>query len=121
MVFPNPKEILLPGMFVRAVVEEGVRNQAILVPQQAVSRDVKGQPFAWVVGPDNKVQRRALEIERAIGNRWLVTSGLSASDRVIMEGTDRVKAGVPVRAVPFKGDLGPAVGGGQTEKAGGHV
>lgn len=121
MVFPNPREILLPGMFVRAVVEEGVRNQAILVPQQAVTRDVKGQPFAWVVGPDNKVQRRALEIERAIGNRWLVTNGLSASDRVVMEGTDRVKAGVPVRAVPFKGDLGPAVGGGQTGKAGGHV
>jgi membrane fusion protein (multidrug efflux system) len=123
IAFPNPKEVLLPGMYVRAVVEEGVRDQAILVPQQAVGRDPKGQPYTWVVGKDNKVERRALELERAVGGRWLVTKGLAASDRVIMEGSDKVKAGTPVRVVPFSGDLGGAASGASqtTGKAGGHV
>jgi membrane fusion protein (multidrug efflux system) len=98
LVFANPKEVLLPGMFVRAIVEEGVRNGAILVPQQGISRDPKGNPYAWVVGKDNKVERRALDLERAIGDQWLVMSGLAAGDAVIVEGTDRVRAGVPVRA-----------------------
>jgi membrane fusion protein (multidrug efflux system) len=127
LVFANPKEVLLPGMFVRAVVEEGVRNGAILVPQQGISRDPKGNPYAWVVGKDNKVERRALDLERAIGDQWLVMSGLAAGDAVIVEGTDRVRAGVPVRAVPFSGNAGsegqPA---GQPaprteQKVGGHV
>ena len=103
LVFANPKEVLLPGVFVRAVVEEGVREQAVLVPQQAVSRDAKGNPIAWVVGQDDKVERRALELERAIGNNWLVTRGLAAEDRVIVEGFAKVRVGTQVKAVPFTG------------------
>ena len=125
LVFPNPKEVLLPGMFVRAVVEEGVRSQAMLVPQEGVGRDPKGNPYAWVVGKDQKVERRPLELERAIGDQWLVTSGLAADDRVIVEGVDRVQPGMPVVAVPFAGGgARPAQGwpGKQPEQnGGGHV
>ena len=114
MTVPNPREVLLPGMFVRAEVEEGLRKQAILVPQEGVARDPKGNPFAWVVGQDGKVERRALDLERAIGSQWLVMKGLAADDRVIVEGTQKVRAGVPVRPVPAKT---PAV----SAKAGGNV
>ncbi len=106
IVFRNPREILLPGMFVRAVVEEGVREQAILVPMQAVLRDPKGQPYSWVVGADGKVERRPLDLERTIGSRWLVIKGLGPDDRVIVEGVDKVRVGTEVRAVPFQGALG---------------
>jgi membrane fusion protein (multidrug efflux system) len=102
LVFANPNEVLLPGMFVRAVVEEGVRGQAILVPQQAVTRDPKGNPVAWVVGKDEKVERRTLELDRAIGNKWLVTKGLATDDRLIVEGAEKVRPGVTVHAVPSK-------------------
>ena len=101
MVFPNPDHVLLPGMFVRAVVEEGVDEAAILAPQQGVTRDPKGDPIAWVVGEDGKVEQRTLEVDRAIGDRWLVTSGLAAGDQVIVDGLQRVRPGVPVTAVPF--------------------
>jgi membrane fusion protein (multidrug efflux system) len=125
MVFPNTKEVLLPGMFVRAVVEDGVRNQAILVQQQAISRDGKGLPYAWVVGKDGKVERRAIELERAVGNRWLVTKGLAESDRLIVEGGDRVRAGATVRVVPFTDAQGstpaPGTSPDANQKAGGHV
>jgi membrane fusion protein (multidrug efflux system) len=120
MVFPNPKEILLPGMFVRAVVEEGTRQQALLVPQQAVNRDPKGLPYAWVVNKSGKIERRMLDLDRTVGNRWLVTSGLAANDRVVMEGTDRVKDGMPVKDVPFQGETAP-VAGQDVQKVGGHV
>ncbi|HWB98683.1 MAG TPA: efflux RND transporter periplasmic adaptor subunit [Bryobacteraceae bacterium] len=104
MVFPNPKEVLLPGVFVQAIVEEGTREQAILVPQQAVGRDPKGNPEAWVLTKDSGVERRALELDRAIGNRWLVTRGLAPDDQIIVVGTDRVRPGVRVHANPFTGD-----------------
>jgi membrane fusion protein (multidrug efflux system) len=108
LVFPNPKEVLLPGVFVRAVVEEGVREQAILVPQQGVSRDPKGNPLAWVVGKDDKVERRELELDRAIGDKWLVSKGVAEGDRVIVEGYTKVRVGTQVKAVPFvnKADSG---------------
>jgi membrane fusion protein (multidrug efflux system) len=106
LVFANPQEVLLPGMFVRAVVEEGVREQAILVPQQGVTRDPKGNPIAWVVGKDEKVERRSLELDRAIGDKWLVVKGLAAEDRLIVEGNDKVRPGVQVRAVPSKTGAG---------------
>lgn len=96
-VFPNPKGVLLPGMFVRAVVTEGVQEQAILIPQQAVSRDVKGNPIALVVGPEDKVQPRILTVDRTIGDKWLVSSGLSVGDRVITEGMQKVRPGVVVK------------------------
>ncbi len=106
-VFPNPKGILLPGMFVRAVAVEGVNKRAILIPQHAVSRDPKGNPLALIVDPEGTVQQRQLTIDRALGNRWLVTSGLVNGDRVIMEGTQKVRPGSPVKVVSADG-AGPA-------------
>ncbi len=105
MVFPNPKGVLLPGMFVRGVVQEGVNEQAILIPQQTVSRDPKGNPVAMIVGADGKVAQRQLVLDRAIGDQWLVTSGLAAGDRVIAEGIQKVRPGVPVKEVPFDKDV----------------
>jgi membrane fusion protein (multidrug efflux system) len=99
LVFPNPKKVLLPGMFVRAVVEEGVSQRALLVPQQGVSRDTKGLPIAWIVNKDEKVEQRALELDRAIGDKWLVTKGLDDGDRVIVEGLQKARPGDRVRAV----------------------
>ena len=79
MVFPNPKGVLLPGMFVRAIVQEGVHKNAILIPQQAVSRDPKGNPYTLMVDIAGKVQQRQLTLDRAIGDAWLVSSGLAAA------------------------------------------
>ena len=101
MVFPNPDAVLLPGMFVRATVEEGVLDQAILVPQQGVARDARGNTSALVVDGANKVAVRPLVVDRAIGDRWLVTSGLADGDQVIVEGLQQVRPGAPVKAVPF--------------------
>jgi membrane fusion protein (multidrug efflux system) len=101
VVFPNPKGLLLPGMFVRAVAMEGVNEQAILIPQQAVSRDPKGNPLALIVDAEGKVQQRMLTLDRAVGDQWLVTSGLTPGDRVIVEGIQRVRPGASVKEVPF--------------------
>ena len=101
VVFPNPKGVLLPGMFVRAVVQEGIKEQAILIPQQAVSRDPKGNPLALVVDAGEKVSQRMLTLDRAIGDKWLVTAGLASGDRVIVEGMQKVRPGASVKAVPF--------------------
>jgi membrane fusion protein (multidrug efflux system) len=100
MVFPNPDAMLLPGMFVRAVVEEGVVENAILAPQQGVSRDAKGNATALVVDGSGTVAVRPLVVGRAIGSRWLVTSGLADGDRVIVEGLQNIRPGVTVKAVP---------------------
>ncbi|MDD3180950.1 MAG: efflux RND transporter periplasmic adaptor subunit [Opitutaceae bacterium] len=100
-VFPNPDGVLLPGMFVRAVIKEGVDGHAILLPQQTVSRDPKGNPVALVVNADGKVEQRQLVIDRAIGAQWLISSGLNPGDRVIAEGSQRVRPGASVRVVPF--------------------
>jgi membrane fusion protein, multidrug efflux system len=102
IVFPNPNDILLPGMFVRAVVQEGVNNQAILIPQQAVSRDPRGNPFTLIIDEKSNVQQRMLTLDRAIGDQWLVSSGLVPGERVIIEGMQKVKPGAPVKAVPFE-------------------
>jgi membrane fusion protein (multidrug efflux system) len=101
MIFPNPGGVLLPGMFVRAVVQEGVHENAILLPQQAVSRDAKGNPMALIVEAAGKVGVRRLTLDRAIGSQWLVSSGLAAGDRVIVEGMQKVRPGATVREVPF--------------------
>ncbi len=101
-VFPNPEGILLPGLFVRAVITEGVNEQAILVPQQGVARTPKGDPIALIVDADHKVQLRMLTLDRAIGNKWLVSSGLLPGDQVIVEGSQKVRPGVPAKAVPFE-------------------
>jgi membrane fusion protein (multidrug efflux system) len=101
VVFPNPEGVLLPGMFVRAVVKEGINEHAILIPQQAVSRDPKGNPVTLIVDGEGKVQQRMLTLDRAIGDKWLVSSGLSPGDRVIIEGMQRVRPGASVKVVPF--------------------
>ena len=96
--FPNPKGVLMPGMFARAVVEEGVLEQALLVPQPAIGRDALGKPVAFVVNADNKLEQRAVETSRAIGGQWLITSGLKAGDRVAVEGQQKVQPGTVVEA-----------------------
>lgn len=97
IIFPNPNNLLLPGMFVRAVIKEGVNEQAILVPQQAVSRNPKGEAIAFIVDKENKVQQRILTVDRAIADKWLVTSGLISGDRVIIEGLQKIRPGVSVK------------------------
>lgn len=98
--FPNPEKDLLPGMFVHARLPAGVREQALLVPQQGVTRDARGQPTAMVVGADNKVELRQIKTERAVGNRWLVSEGLQPGDRVITEGLQFIRPGVEVNPQP---------------------
>lgn len=120
VVFPNPDSLLLPGMFVRTVVKEGVNEKAILLPQQGVSRDTKGNPFALIVDSQSKAQLRMLTLDRAIGDKWLVSDGLAPGDRVIVEGTLMLRPGTVVKASPFQESpaghtptVGPAV---QAEK-----
>lgn len=103
IVVPNPDHLLLPGMFVRAAVQEGIASQAILVPQQGVSRNFKGEPVALVVDDAGKVQQRLLSLNRALGNKWLVASGLSVGDRLIVEGMMKVRPGATVKAVLWAG------------------
>jgi membrane fusion protein (multidrug efflux system) len=110
VVFPNPEGVLLPGMFVRAVAKEGTSEQAILIPQQAVSRDPKGNPLTLIVDAEGKVQQRMLRLDRAMGDKWLVTSGLASGDRVIVEGMQKVRPGASVKEVPF--DAGQKSGAG---------
>jgi membrane fusion protein, multidrug efflux system len=107
ILFPNPKGVLLPGMFVRAVVKEGVNEQAILIPQQAVSRDSKGNPVALIVDGAGTVGQRMLSLDRAIGDRWLVSTGLASGDRVIVEGMQKARPGAAVKEVPFEGGQKP--------------
>ena len=99
-MFPNPKRELLPGMFVRARIDEGTHQNALLVPQRAVTRDQAGRPQALVVSAANKVERRQLVTERELGDAWLVTSGINAGDRVIVEGLQKIRPGADVVAVP---------------------
>jgi len=98
-LFPNPKGELLPGMFVRAQLEEGTRPEALLVPQVAVRRDAQGKASVLVVNGDGKVEARPVEAPRAVGNKWLVTEGLNAGDRVIVEGLQKVRPGSQVTTV----------------------
>ena len=95
-LLPNPERLLLPGMFVREEIQEGVRQGAVLAPQQGISHNQKGEPNALIVGPDNIVELRSLKTDRAIGDQWLVTSGLKPGDRVIVEGIQSAKPGAKV-------------------------
>jgi membrane fusion protein (multidrug efflux system) len=108
MVFPNPGHILLPGMYVRAVVEEGVVETAILVPQRGVTRDPKGNAIAMVVDGADKVEQRLLQVDRAIGDQWLVRDGLKAGDRLILEGLQKIRPGMAVKVVPFGSKPAPS-------------
>ncbi len=97
-VFPNPDHVLMPGMFVRARIEQGL-TEAILVPQQGVTRNPQGQATALVIDADNKVALRALKATRTLGDQWLVEGGLTAGERVIVAGLQRVQPGAQVRAI----------------------
>ncbi|PKN59731.1 MAG: efflux transporter periplasmic adaptor subunit, partial [Deltaproteobacteria bacterium HGW-Deltaproteobacteria-11] len=102
IVFPNPKGVLLPGMFVRTVIQEGLHKNAMMIPQQAVSRDPKGNPYTLTVDIAGKVQQRDIKLDRAVGDAWLVDSGLADGDRVIVEGLLKAKPGMTVKTVPFE-------------------
>ena len=108
--FPNPRGFLLPGLYVRAVIVEGIDHNAILAPQQGVARNEKGAPTALVVDANGKAQQRDIVTARTIGDQWLVSSGLAAGDRLIVNGLQAVKPNMPVHAVPAS-TLEPAVAG----------
>lgn len=95
--FPNPDGRLLPGMFVRAKLQEGVREDALLVPQRGITRDPTGQASALVVDKDNKVIRKSVVTDRVVGNQWLIRDGLQSGDRVIVDGTQKAQPGNEVK------------------------
>ncbi len=97
VVVPNPEHILLPGMYVRAIVGTGTRQSGLLVPQQGIARDPKGHTTAMVVGQDGKVEVRPVRVSQAIGDKWLVEEGLAAGDKVIVEGLQKVQPGATVQ------------------------
>jgi len=107
-VFPNPQHTLLPGMYVRTIVQQGVKNDAILVPQQGVTRDSRGDTSSLVLNADNKVEQRALKVDRTIGAQWLVSEGLKAGDRVIVAGLQKVRPGVEAKVAAAAGSAAPA-------------
>tara|TARA_R110002096_G_scaffold29497_13_gene88804 strand:- start:61 stop:1287 length:1227 start_codon:yes stop_codon:yes gene_type:complete len=98
-LFPNPEQELLPGMFVRAQVQEGVTENAMLVPQMAVTRDNTGNASVMVLNDGDQVEQRPVDIARAVGNQWLVRNGLDTGDRVIVDGLQKVRPGVQASAV----------------------
>jgi membrane fusion protein (multidrug efflux system) len=100
-VFPNPKAELLPGMYVRAIVTEAMEDHALLVPQQAVTRDSNGQALAYVVGHDDKLEVRPLTLGRAIGDQWVVHQGLAPGERLIVDGAQKAAPGALVVAIPI--------------------
>ena len=114
-LFPNPKGELLPGMFVRAQLETGIDDKAITVPQVGVSRNQKGEATAMILNKENKVEQRIITTNGTSGTNWIVTSGLAAGDRVIVEGLQKIKPGAPAVAVPA---AAPAAPGGAPAAAG---
>ena len=112
--FPNPDNDLLPGMYVRVLVQQGVEKDAITVPQQAVQRNNAGQSQVYVVAADNKVEFRNVTLGRTIGTRWQVTSGLKAGEKVIVEGFQKIGPGAPVEPTDWNPDAKPAAEAAQT-------
>jgi len=108
-VFSNVRGLLLPGMYARAELVEGTKSNGLLVPLRAVSRDERGNPTTMVVGPDGKLQIRQITAPRTIGQNWLVTAGLRAGDKVVVEGAQNLRPGTPVKAVPLQ-QGGPQAG-----------
>ncbi|PPU69250.1 efflux RND transporter periplasmic adaptor subunit [Xanthomonas pisi] len=117
-VFPNPNADLLPGMYVRAVLQEGVKQHGLLVPQQAVSRNGAGKPTVFVVGADHKLQLRVLETDREVGDQWLVRRGLKPGEQVVVEGASRARDGIEVKTVPWQPKGKPAAAGNAAGAAG---
>ena len=117
--FPNPDDVLLPGMYVRAVLDEAVDQDAILAPQQGISHDAKGNATAMVVGADGKAEMRTVVASRIIGDRWLVEDGLHDGDKLIVEGTNKIGPGMPVHA--NEQGAAPAAPGGQGAQGSGSA
>lgn len=103
VVVPNPEQELLPGMFVQAIVEEGVAKNGILVPQEAISRNPKGLPYCFVANADNTVSQRYVTLNREVGNRWLIADGLQAGEKVVVNGLQRIRDGATVSTEPWQG------------------
>ncbi|MGH8206837.1 MAG: efflux RND transporter periplasmic adaptor subunit [Steroidobacteraceae bacterium] len=98
VLVPNPNKLLMPGMYVRAVIDEGVLSHGVLAPQQGITHDPKGDATALIVDANGKVEQRTVDVTRAIGNEWLIDRGLSAGDRLIVSGLQNVQPGMTVRA-----------------------
>lgn len=111
VVVPNPDSMLLPGMYVRAIVGSGVRDDAILVPQQGIARDPKGNTSAMVVNEENIVAQRSVRVSRTVGNQWLVEEGLQAGDRVVVAGLQKIRPGAPVQPSEREDEQPPAAVG----------
>lgn len=107
-LFPNPKHELLPGMFVRARLETGARDQSILVPQQAVSHNTRGDAVVMIASADGKFEQRVIKAEQTVGDKWLVTGGLKSGDQVIVEGLQRLRPGTVIKPVPMGSSSAPA-------------
>lgn len=103
---PNPNHLLLPGMYVRAVVAIGVREDGLLVPQRAVQRDTRGNTYVMQVDAENRVRQKAVEVSRTIGDQWLVESGLASGDRVVIGGLQKIRPDMVVRIAPVSGNAG---------------
>ena len=109
-LFPNPRRELLPGMFVRAQLTQAVKREALLVPQRGVTRNQRGDAVVLVVGDDNHVAERTVTTARAIGNEWLIDTGLRAGERVILDGLQKVRPGAEVRPVEVSAEQSSAAG-----------
>lgn len=116
-VFPNPKRELLPGMFVRAVLDKAVVPQAIMIPQKALMRDPFGKAIAWVIGAEDKIEVRNVTVDQSVGNQWIITSGLQAGDRLVVDGFQKAKAKDTVKPLQVDPNTGAAVGGGAAAPA----
>jgi membrane fusion protein (multidrug efflux system) len=111
ILVPNPAHVLLPGMYVNAEVGSGVRPDALLVPQQGISRGPKGDAYAMVVDAEGKAERRPVRVGRTVGDSWLVEDGLAAGERVIVEGLQKIRPGVPVQPAEAGDPATPAAPG----------
>jgi membrane fusion protein (multidrug efflux system) len=117
---PNPGGVLLPGMYVRAVIDEGVQEQGVLVPQQGIAHDPKGNATALVVNAAGKVEQRTVDISRAVGDDWLVDQGLSSGDRLIISGLQKVQPGMLVQAVEDTSGSAAGYAGGSADASAAH-
>ena len=116
-LFPNPDGDLLPGMFVRGRLPEGQRSNTILVPQKSITRDPTGQAFAMLIDSENMVKKVPVETERAVKSQWLISSGLSSGDRLIVDGLQRIQPGMPVTPVNTAQESAPATASNNTANA----
>lgn len=110
--FANPQQLLLPGMYVRATLESAIKSAAVLAPQRGISRNTKGEATALVANPAGIAELRLVHATRTIGDQWLIESGLTAGEQLIVEGLQKVRPGSPVKAVPFQSTTNTANKGG---------